>query len=392
LNYNNSNINRNNNNKNNGFSVRCTQYSLFEPADFAGSLYSKEDLLNDLFFAYYECRKNKRNTINALAFEMEFEKQLIQLSHEIWGNCYKIGRSLCFVVKKPVYREIFAADFRDRVVHHYIIGSVIFRLENYFHPRSFACRYGKGTLYGIKKLQSDMSEALKISSNSWILKLDISGYFMNIDRSILKNKFLQWLEREDDMPSKKILFQLFSQIIDHEPTIQAIRKGNPYDWAKIPKHKSLFGTEKGKGLPIGNLSSQILANFYLTEFDFYVTNDLRINFYGRYVDDFYLIHESKEYLLKCKQKIDSFLENQLGLKLHPQKVYMQPVIRGCAFLGAFVYSSHLLVGKRLKKNLFTFHKNVSSKQLEDSWQSYQGHCKHFQSKSLLQKVKIKINL
>ena len=178
-------------------------------------MYLKEDLLSDLFFAYYECRKNKRNTINSLAFEMEFEKRLIQLSHEIWENRYRIGRSLCFVVKKPVYREIFAADFRDRVVHHYIIGSVIFRLENYFHPSSFACRYGKGTLYGIKKLQSDMSEALKISSNSWILKLDISGYFMNIDRSILKNKFLQWLEREDDMPSKKILFQLFSQIIVH---------------------------------------------------------------------------------------------------------------------------------------------------------------------------------
>ena len=393
MNYNNSNINRNNNNKNNGFSARCTQYSLFEPADTAGSFYSKADFLNDLFFAYYECRKNKRNTINALAFELQFERNLLELGEEVWSNRYKIGRSICFVVKKPVYREIFAADFRDRVIHHYAIGSIIFRLENYFHPRSFACRYGKGTLFGIKTLQVDLQEAQREHGKPWILKLDISGFFMNIDRKLLHEKFQNWLELENDLPSKPWLQTIFHQIINHDPTQNAIIKGSRLDWKKIPKHKSLFGTEVGKGVPIGNLTSQILANFYLAEFDWFVEKELGVQWYGRYVDDFYLIHASKDFLLSCKEKIEWFLQKQLGLKLHPHKVYLQNTTKGVSFLGAYVYASHLLVGKRLKQNLYgltTRSKTNSIEKLELSWISYQGHCKHFNAKKLLQKVSNRI--
>lgn len=146
-------------------------------------------LLIDLFRAYYDARRNKRSTINALAFEAEYEKNLFRLYEDIVNRRYRIGSSICFIVDRPVKREIFAADFRDRVVHHLLYNYLSPIFERRFLPDSYACRVNKGTHYGIKRLNHFIRSCSEnYQKECWILKLDIKSYFMSIDRSILFRK------------------------------------------------------------------------------------------------------------------------------------------------------------------------------------------------------------
>ena len=133
--------------------------------------------LKELFEAYFECRKNKRNTANALAFEIDYENSLVQLSEEINSGTYKIGRSIGFIVEKPVKREIFAADFRDRVVHHLVISKINHLFEKQFIYDSFSCRTGKGTHFGIRRVDRFIRQCSKnYTKDCYILKLDLQGF------------------------------------------------------------------------------------------------------------------------------------------------------------------------------------------------------------------------
>jgi RNA-directed DNA polymerase len=199
LNYNNGNINRNNNNKQNGFSVRYLR-DLMETSPLYYStgfnfhymqttLFKTEikfDFTEELFEAYFDCRSNKRNTINALAFEKHFEHNLFQLQKEISEGSYEPDRSIAFIVNKPVQREIFAADFRDRVVHHFLINKLNPLFEKEFINDCYASRVGKGTHYGIKRTDVFIKACSKnYSTDCYILKLDIQGFFIHINRNIL---------------------------------------------------------------------------------------------------------------------------------------------------------------------------------------------------------------
>ncbi len=139
--------------------------------------------ISEVFEAYFDCRKNKRNTANALAYEIDYENKLLQLHKEINDGTYKIGRSIAFIVNKPVKREIFAADFRDRVVHHLIINKLNHLFEKQFIYDSYSCRKGKGTLFGINRIDSFIRKCSKnYTRDCYILKLDIKGFFMHIDK------------------------------------------------------------------------------------------------------------------------------------------------------------------------------------------------------------------
>lgn len=162
LNFNSGNCNVNNNNRNNGFSLRCAQESAKGSApSFPVFQITKEQLLVDLFKAYYDARKHKRNTRNQLRFEMNLEENLVNLRDELYERTYKVGRSTCFIIEDPVKREIFAADFRDRVVHHLVYNYIMPIFE-----RSCSKNY---------------------TTTVYALKMDIQGYFMNINRKRLFN-------------------------------------------------------------------------------------------------------------------------------------------------------------------------------------------------------------
>jgi hypothetical protein len=149
-----------------------------------------------------------------------------------------------------------------------------------------------------------------------------------------------------------LVLSLLRLVIFNDPTNNCIVKGKKNDWDGLPKTKSLFGAKPDCGLPIGNLTSQLFGNVYLSDFDHFVKCDLGIKYYGRYVDDFILIHENKEYLKSLIPIISSHLTAKLQLELHPKKIYLQHFSKGVKYLGAVVKPHHISVANRTKGNFY----------------------------------------
>ena len=349
----NNNGNVNNNNKNNNNRVRSVRAFTASSSNL-NLFYQDADgkvELTDLFEAYYDCRKNKRKTVNALAFELDYEHDLIELCNDINNGTYRISRSISFIVSQPVKREIFAADFRDRIVHHYIINQINPLFENLFIHDSYSCRERKGTQYGIRRLYTNIWQCSKgYKRDAYILKLDIEGFFMHIDKALLRERLTRFLEEQYFGKDKRIVIRLCRQIVDNDPTEKCIVKGGSQSWKGLPRSKSLFCVGKDKGLPIGNLTSQMFANFYLDPFDKFVTKTLGVKYYGRYVDDFVLVHEDKDFLLSLIPKISRFLKENLFLTLHLKKIYFQHFSRGVKFIGAVVLPYRIYIANRTKGN------------------------------------------
>ncbi len=307
----------------------------------------------ELFNAYYTCRGNKRNTHNALSFEVDYENNLVQLCNDLNNNHYKIGRSIAFIVKKPVIREIFAADFRDRVVHHLIINKLNPLFEKEFILDSYACRVGKGTHYGIKRVAGFIQNCShNYTGDCYILKLDILGFFMHINRFILFERLEKFIQVKYQKPDKELLIQLCKEIIFNEPTQNCTIKGCTKNWEGLPNNKSLFHSAPGCGLPIGNLTSQVFANFYMNSLDHFIKYDMGIKYYGRYVDDFVIIHPDKKYLKMIIPLLTSYLSTTLQLTLHPKKQYLQHYTKGVRFLGTVIKPNRIYIGNRTKGNFY----------------------------------------
>ncbi len=358
-------------------------------------------VLYDLFTAYYLARKNKRNTINALRFEKHYEHELFRLHEEIMAYQYNPKPSICFVVNKPVKREIFAADFRDRVVHHLLYNYLSPIFEKRFIHDSYSCRKGKGTHYGISRIDHfirSCSENYK--KDCYILKLDIKGYFMTIDRSLIYSKVRSVLLEQSDFLEFDLNLVLFllDKVIFNDPTEKCIIKGHKGDWNGLPLLKSLFHVPTGKGLPIGNLTSQLFGNIYLNDFDHYVKRDLGIRYYGRYVDDFVLIHHDKHYLGRCKTYIKDYLKNKLLLDLHPDKIYFQTFSKGVRYLGAVILPHRIYLSNRIKSNFYGSIKKYNTvakdhkpcieerKSFLSSMNSYLGIAKHYKTYKLRKRM------
>ncbi|MDD4531374.1 MAG: RNA-directed DNA polymerase [Candidatus Pacebacteria bacterium] len=318
-------------------------------------LLEKNDrLLEDLFRAYFDARKNKRNTINALRFEKNFERNLFDLFDDIVSRRYKPGKSICFVVDRPVKREIFAADFRDRVVHHFIYNYISPIFEKMFINDTYSCRKGKGVHCGIRRIDHFIRSCSdNYAFDCYVLKLDIKGYFMSIPRDVLFYKIEKTiLEKKDkidfDLPT---VLYLLNETIFNDPTRNCVVKGNPGGWKGLPQGKSLFTARPNCGLPIGNLTSQLFGNFYLNEFDHYVRRDLKIERYGRYVDDMILVDKDEGRLRSVIPEIREYLRSNLSLTLHPNKTYLQHFAKGVAFLGAFIKPRRIYIANRVKGKL-----------------------------------------
>jgi len=222
-------------------------------------------LTEELFTAYFDCRKNKRNTQNALRFEKHLEKNIFQLIDEIYQGKYQLGNSIAFIVNKPVKREIFAADFRDRVVHHWLINKLNPLFEHLFIQDSYACRVGKGTHYGVQRADRFIKTCSEnYAKDCYILKLDILGFFMHINRKLLYAKLEQFIYKNYNQADKDLMMEITRKIIFNNPTQNCIIKGNKKDWEGLPKNKSLFHMPPDCGLPIGNLTSQVFAIFICT--------------------------------------------------------------------------------------------------------------------------------
>jgi RNA-directed DNA polymerase len=215
------------------------QLSLFDSEHITTPVIREIDM-EELFLAYYTCRKTKRNTQNALKFEVDYETNLFVLKEEIESGIYYPGRSIAFIVNNPVKREIFAADFRDRVVHHWLINKLNTLFENVFIPDSYACRVGKGTHYGIKSADAFIKACSEnYTKDCYILKLDIEGFFMHINRKILFTMLEKFIQQYYTDPDKSLVLEITQKIIFNQPTQNCIIKGTKKDWDGLPKMYNL---------------------------------------------------------------------------------------------------------------------------------------------------------
>lgn len=288
-----------------------------------------------LLEAYYDCRKNKRKTASALVYEMDYESRLIALRDRVNTRTYQPGKSICFVVTRPRYREVFAASFEDRIIHHYIALRLEPLFEQVFCPYTYNCRKEKGQLYGINTLKQQIIECSdNYTTDCYIMKLDLSGFFMSIDKQILArliDRFILDRYAGEDIEDLRYLCRV---VIFHQPEKNCERHSPARYWDYLPPNKSLFTNGEGKGIAIGNLFAQLFANFLLNGLDWYL-EELGIKYHGRYVDDFYCIHRDKAVLLSAVPKIRAKL-GEYGLTLNEKKFYLQHYTKGVQFTGSIV--------------------------------------------------------
>jgi RNA-directed DNA polymerase len=331
-----------------------------------------------LYRNYISCRKNKRNTINQLAFEINAEQNLLRLEEELNDKTYKPARSICFVVDKPKLREIFAADFRDRVVHHVLVEHLEAIAEPKFIHDSYACRKNKGTHAAVKRLQKFTRSVTRNNSRrAYCLQLDVRSFFVTINKDILFGLVKKYTKDPDML--------WLAKIVTYNDCTDNCRLTRGKNLLKhVPEHKTLFGQDKNKGLPIGNLTSQFFANMYLNELDQFVKHSLGCKYYMRYSDDALILHHDEAQLDTWKEEIGRFLNTELDLDIHEKKTTINPIANGIDYLGYIVRPFYILVRRRvvnhLKQKIFD---HVITK---ESLMSYLGHFKHANAYGLTHKM------
>ena len=398
LNFNSGNRNTNWNNRNNGQSVRPVAgltYFGGEPSGSRRFSITRGQLLADLCRAYHDARRNKRGRTYQLKFEYNAEDNLVALRDELFNGTYKPLPMTCFVIRDPKTREVFAANFRDRIVHHLFYNYTHTLFERTFIADSYSCIKGRGTHYGIERLKHHIrSVSAGWTRQCYVLKMDIRGYFMSISRPRLLElcretmekmrrhesdvKGIRWEERID----YPFVCYLLETIVGADPTEGCIMRGSPADWDCLPPEKSMMHAAPGCGLPIGNLSSQLFSNVYMNAFDQYAKRSLHCRHYGRYVDDAYIVDTSRERLQAMIPMIADFLSKQLGLTLHRDKTRVYDARQGVEFVGAYIrpFRAYVSSGslRRIRRKVLTM-PTGDRRYLMSAVNSFLGVMSHYDS-------------
>lgn len=338
-----SNGNVNNNNKNNSNVVRPV--CALEEGEIQGWI-----------DAYFNCIRNKRTKSQCNLYRMDYEEDLLHLAIEVNNGTYKPTTSTCFIVTYPKYREVFAASFCDRIVQHWLMMRVEPYLEERFRSQgdvSFNCRKGYGTLRADIRLQAEIERVSEdFTQKAYVGKYDIRSFFMSINKQILMEKleaYLRMVYRESDL--EKVLW-LMRIVVFHCPQDDCVKRSDPKLWDRLPKHKSLFNQDRNIGVAIGNITSQLLANFYLSFFDEWVLEQCKgqVAGYVRFVDDWVIVARDKQFILSLRKRAEVWLRDNLDLSLHGDKDYIQHVTKGVKFVGQIIkphrrYLNNCTVGR-----------------------------------------------
>jgi hypothetical protein len=283
----------------------------------AGNLFEKVTDFHALRAAVRRAARGKRNRAEVARFLFDEELELLRLQRELMERSYRPGSYFTFMVRDPKRRMISAPPFRDRVVHHALCDRIESVLERPAIFDSYACRRGKGTHAAVDRAQAFARK------KRFFLKLDIFKYFDSIDHLILKAALRRLIKDPG-------LLWLLDVIIDHPP----------------------FGAPPGKGMPIGNLTSQHFANLYLCRLDHFIKQELRVSFYLRYMDDMVLFGDEKAVLWEWHEGIAEYLHQQLGLALNDRVTGLAPVSEGVPFLGLRIWPGVKRLDARRKKRFF----------------------------------------
>lgn len=305
-----------------------------------------------LYRAYLACRRGKRGTRKAQRYEMRLLDHLVETAQALQEESWRPSRAIRFVVTHPKPREILAAEFADRVVHHLLVPWLERHYEPVFIHDSFANRKGKGSHAAVDRLQA-FTRAMPAA---WYLQLDIGNFFNSINRRVLFGLLRHRLERDARRPADDVrhappaearaMLGLARRLLTGNPARRAVYQGRPEDLARVPAHKQLANAPAETGLPIGNLTSQFFANVYLNELDQFVKHRLKARHYVRYVDDFVLLHPDRAQLEAWRQAIAGFLRERLGLALRDAG-RLAPIGNGIDFLGYIARPDYRLVRRRV---------------------------------------------
>ena len=325
-------------------------------------------------FAAKKSRRRKRNKQETVRFQFALESNLSALQSELENGTYKPGAFRTHWVFRPKKRLISAAPYRDRVVHHALMNILEPILERHFHPYSFACRKGKGTHAAADTLQQHMR------SNPFAMKCDIVKFFPSIDHAILKQKFRKLI-------ADVRVLHLMDMIVDNSNEQEEIVHYFEGDDLFAPLARK-------RGLPIGNLTSQWFANWYLSGLDHFLAKKIGLPHFVRYCDDFIIAAKTKRELRRSAPAIETFLAS-IRLKWHVKKLKVSPVTAGVRFAGFRVFVTHRLI---LKENIRSFRRrlrwlkraytcgNINLPELKARLTSWLGHARQAHSERLIRRV------
>lgn len=309
----------------------------------------------NLLASWQEFLRGKRNRKDVINFSLKLSDNLLVLQQSLKDKTYRHAGYFAFKINDPKPRDIHKASVRDRLIHHAVYRVLYPYFDKKFIYDSYSCRLNKGTHKAINRFRSFGNKASKNKTRTaWILKGDIRKFFASIDYKILKDILLKYIKDENAV-------WLLNQIIDSFNTAGKI----------------------GKGLPLGNLTSQLLVNIYMNEFDQFVKRVLKVKYYIRYADDFVIFHEDKSYLEAVLPRIFEFLESILKLSLHPNKLFIKTLNSGLDFLGWVNFSDHRVLRNSTKRRMFKKMKNNSA---PESLESYLGLLSHGNTKKLQIKI------
>lgn len=274
---------------------------------------------------------------------------IFSLHDDLKNKIYKHGNYEAFKINDPKPRDIHKAKVRDRLLHHAIYRILYPYFDKKFISDSYSCRIKKGTHKAIYRLESFIRKVSKNNTKTcWVLKCDIKKFFANIDHNILKSIL------EKHVQDKDILW-LLGQVIDSFET----------------------------GLPFGNLTSQLLVNVYMNEFDQFIKIKLKVKYYIRYADDFMILSEDKKHLENILPEISRFLKGNLRLTLHPNKVFTKTIFSGMDFLGWVHFPKYRVLRTNTKRRML---KNLKNNPKKETTASYLGMLKHGNSHKIQKKV------
>lgn len=323
-------------------------------------IFEKIISLDNIFSAWDEFYKDKKQKEDVQHFEFELEQHIFQLHRDLKSKTYKHEPYTGFFIRDPKQRHIHKALVRDRVLHHAVFSVINPIFEETFIPTSFSYRTGYGTHRGVAVLERIARRLYKNGTNPcFILKCDIQKFFDSVDHRVLLSILKRRIKDEDAM-------WLLQEIVESYSSSQS----------------TIF--EK-KGLPIGNLTSQLFANVYMNEFDQFTKNSLKVRNYVRYTDDFVIVSKDRAYLEKLISPIARFLDQKLALTIHPKKILIHKLSQGIDFLGYLIFPHHRLLRVKTKRRIFVKLQNrvdefcngrINRLALEQSLQSYLGVLSH----------------
>ena len=291
----------------------------------------------ELYEAYLLCLKNKKRKAGTFGFVNEdLCKNLILLLDSLNNRTYLPKSSNCYVVTEPALREIYAAQFSDRIVQHFYMKEIEDILEDELIDGCSSCRKGKGTDYALKLLKKHLTETSENGKKDcYYLKIDLSGYFMSIDRKLVSKKFLDLIERRYTGKHKELLLYLTPVIFENNPALNCRYKCNEETRMKVPERRKM-NPKSEYGMAIGNLTAQAGSNLNLSSFDNYVVNEIKLDKYIRYVDDIVIVSRNKQKLTDALPLIIKKLE-ETHQKINIKKTKIDTAYHGVNFLGKLSY-------------------------------------------------------